>query len=135
MFRSKLHAVILRLNDAAFFGPFVGRLHANAWVVPSCVLCVLAFYAAAIVSIENGLKCVNRNLSASGSMGNVALLVIHFPRTGHSANIVTTVFSTMVALVRSVAVHSMKTSLVCSFIFECSPLMIGGRDKTTRLLS
>ena len=31
--------------------------------------------------------------------------------------------------------HSMKTSLVSSLILECSPLMMGGKESTTRLLS
>ena len=37
--------------------------------------------------------------------------------------------------VRSVAVHSMNTLRVASEIFECSPLMRGGRLHTVRLAS
>jgi len=33
-------------------------------------------------------------------------------------------------LVRSVAVHSIKTFLVARVIAECAPLMIGGNDNT-----
>jgi hypothetical protein len=40
------------------------------------------------------------------------------------------VFKTILAFVRSVAVHSMKTFLVFRVIAECAPLIIGGRDKT-----
>jgi len=42
----------------------------------------------------------------------------------------TIVFNTILAFVRSVAVHSMKTFLVFRVIAECAPLIIGGRDKT-----
>ena len=45
------------------------------------------------------------------------------------------ILSTMWALVRSVAVTSMKTFLVLSVIFEWSPLMIGGRLNTRPLAS
>ena len=48
---------------------------------------------------------------------------------------VTTALSTTCALVRSVAVHSMNTLRVASVILECSPLMIGGSEHTTRLAS
>lgn len=40
-----------------------------------------------------------------------------------------------ITFVRSVAVHSMKTFLVLSVIFEWSPLIIGGMDKTIPFLS
>ena len=49
----------------------------------------------------------------------------------YSENIATTVSSTMLALVKSVAVHSMKTFFVLRVILLWSPLMIGGRDSTT----
>lgn len=48
-----------------------------------------------------------------------------------SLNIVTMVSSTMLALVRSVAVHSMKTSVVSKRIRLRWPLMTGGSDKTS----
>lgn len=37
------------------------------------------------------------------------------------------VLSTTLALVRSVAVHSMNTSRVSRLMAECAPLMMGGR--------
>jgi len=43
----------------------------------------------------------------------------------------TMISSTILAFVKSVAVASMKTFLVLRLIFEWSPLMIGGMDKTT----
>lgn len=46
-----------------------------------------------------------------------------------------TVFKTMLALVWSVAVHSIKTFFVESLIFECSPLIMGGNEHTTRFES
>lgn len=42
----------------------------------------------------------------------------------------TTVFRTIFALVRSVAVHSMNTFLVLRVMAECAPLIIGGNDNT-----
>ena len=42
---------------------------------------------------------------------------------------------TISTFVLSVAVHSMKTFLVLVLIFECSPLMIGGNEQTTRFTS
>lgn len=42
----------------------------------------------------------------------------------------TIVFKTILAFVRSVAVHSMKTFFVFKVIAECAPLIIGGRDRT-----
>ena len=48
----------------------------------------------------------------------------------YSLNIVTIVFNTIFALFRSVAVHSMKTSVVSKEIADLAPLMIGGNDKT-----
>ena len=53
----------------------------------------------------------------------------------YCANMVSIVLSTTLALVRSVAVHSMKTLRVLSLILEWSPLMIGGSDSTTPLAS
>ena len=50
-------------------------------------------------------------------------------------NMVTRVSRTILALVRSVAVTSKKIFFVLSVIFECSPLIIGGRESTTLLLS
>jgi hypothetical protein len=46
-----------------------------------------------------------------------------------------TVLSTICALVRSVAVHSMNTSRVCRLMALCAPLMMGGSDSTVRLAS
>lgn len=51
-------------------------------------------------------------------------------RAQYWENIVTTMLSTMRALVRSVAVHSMKTLRVLSEMAECAPLMMGGRERT-----
>ena len=48
----------------------------------------------------------------------------------YSLNIVTIVFSTIFALFKSVAVHSMKTSVVSKEIADFAPLMIGGNDNT-----
>jgi len=42
----------------------------------------------------------------------------------------TIVLSTIFALVKSVAVHSIKTFFVFREIAECAPLMIGGKDNT-----
>mmetsp|Transcript_24834 Transcript_24834/g.45388 ORF Transcript_24834/g.45388 Transcript_24834/m.45388 type:complete len:203 (-) Transcript_24834:483-1091(-) len=53
----------------------------------------------------------------------------------YSLNMVTTVSSTMCALVRSVAVHSMNTSVVSRVMREWWPLMMGGRDMTVPLPS
>lgn len=53
----------------------------------------------------------------------------------YSENIATSVLRTMLALCSSVAVISIKTFLVESLILECSELMIGGREHTTRLAS
>ena len=53
----------------------------------------------------------------------------------YSENMVIMVFKTTLALVRSVAVHSMKTFLVFRVILEWFELMMGGRDSTTRFLS
>mmetsp|Transcript_22351 Transcript_22351/g.55201 ORF Transcript_22351/g.55201 Transcript_22351/m.55201 type:complete len:214 (-) Transcript_22351:760-1401(-) len=50
-------------------------------------------------------------------------------------NIVTTVLSTILALLRSVAVHSMKMSRVSREIALCAPLMMGGSDSTVRFAS
>ena len=52
-----------------------------------------------------------------------------------SENIVTIVFNTIFAFVKSVAVHSIKTFFVFNEIFEWSPLMIGGKEQTTRFAS
>jgi len=49
--------------------------------------------------------------------------------------VVTIVFKTMLVLVKSVPVHSMKTFLVLREILEWSPLIIGGKDKTVLSLS
>lgn len=48
----------------------------------------------------------------------------------YSENMATIVLSTVCALDRSVAVHSMKTSRVASEIFDASPLMRGGSEST-----
>ena len=53
----------------------------------------------------------------------------------YSENMVTTVLSTIFALLRSVAVHSMKTSVVSSEMAECAPLMMGGSDSTVLFAS
>merc|ERR1719383_854351 len=50
-------------------------------------------------------------------------------------NMVTRVSNTIFPLVRSVHVHSMNTFLVLRVIFECSLLMMGGRERTTLLAS
>lgn len=50
-------------------------------------------------------------------------------------NIVTMILLTISSFVLSVAVISMNTFLVSNVIFEWSPLMIGGREHTTRLES
>lgn len=42
----------------------------------------------------------------------------------------TIVFRTIFALVKSVAVHSIKTFFVFKEIAECAPLIIGGNDNT-----
>lgn len=42
----------------------------------------------------------------------------------------TIVFKTILAFVKSVAVHSIKTFLVFKLMAECAPLIIGGNDKT-----
>jgi hypothetical protein len=42
----------------------------------------------------------------------------------------TIVFKTMLAFVRSVAVHSINTFLVFRVMAECAPLIIGGRERT-----
>ena len=42
----------------------------------------------------------------------------------------TIVFKTILAFVRSVAVHSMNTFFVSNLIAECAPFIIGGKDKT-----
>jgi len=49
---------------------------------------------------------------------------------GHPA-----VFSTILALLRSEAVHSMNTSWVLRLMAECAPLIMGGSDSTVRLAS
>ena len=48
----------------------------------------------------------------------------------YSENMATMVLRTILPLVRSVAVHSMKTFLVSSVILEWLLLMMGGSDKT-----
>ena len=50
-------------------------------------------------------------------------------------NIHTSVSKTICALNLSVAVHSMKTSLVLRVILEWLPFIIGGSESTTPLLS
>ena len=52
-----------------------------------------------------------------------------------SLNMATTVSKTMFAFVRSVAVHSMKTLRVVSWMREWRPLMRGGRERTVPALS
>ena len=42
----------------------------------------------------------------------------------------TIVFRTILALVKSVAVHSMNTFFVFRAIAECAPFMIGGNEST-----
>mmetsp|Transcript_6665 Transcript_6665/g.17331 ORF Transcript_6665/g.17331 Transcript_6665/m.17331 type:complete len:221 (-) Transcript_6665:707-1369(-) len=53
----------------------------------------------------------------------------------YSLNIAHTVFSVTFALVRSVAVHSMNTSVVSSVIWLGDPLMMGGSDSTVLFAS
>ena len=50
-------------------------------------------------------------------------------------NAATTVFRTIFALFRSVAVHSMNTSVVSRVMALCAPLINGGNDKTVRFAS
>ena len=47
----------------------------------------------------------------------------------------TIVFSRILALIRSVAVHSINTSVVSRLIALCAPLISGGKDSTTRFAS
>lgn len=44
--------------------------------------------------------------------------------------VLTIVFNTMIAFVRSVAVHSINTFFVFREMAECAPFIIGGSDRT-----
>ena len=48
----------------------------------------------------------------------------------YTENMVTIVFKTILAFVKSVAVHSMNTFFVFKVMAECATLIIGGKDKT-----
>lgn len=60
------------------------------------------------------------------------------PRTGSTVkgcaqyceNMATIVLSVMLALVRSVAVHSIRMFLISGAMRECQPLMTGGRERS-----
>tara|TARA_B100000787_G_scaffold36009_1_gene25213 strand:+ start:274 stop:444 length:171 start_codon:yes stop_codon:yes gene_type:complete len=53
----------------------------------------------------------------------------------YSENIATMLLSTVLSLVRSVPVHSMKTSLVSLEMREWLPLMMGGSESTVSVAS
>lgn len=53
-----------------------------------------------------------------------------YPNRTGSLLFLTIVFKTILAFVKSVAVHSMNTFFVFKVMAEWAPLIIGGKDKT-----
>ena len=92
----------------------MSRIEASTVRCESCGVVSIAFTPAVAVAYT----------TSTGSTLNLA-------GVQYSENMVTTVSSTMFALVMSVAVHSMKTSRVVGWMREWRELMMGGSESTT----
>lgn len=80
-------------------------------------------------ALNRGLAMVQKNTSKRLQFYNMT--VRQPPYTSDlPQNSRTIVFRTILALVKSVAVHSMNKFFVFNEIAECAPLIIGGRERT-----
>lgn len=76
--------------------------------------------------IENMVTCIKGNSTTTKKRSYI--IVQKEEKQIYSTY--TIVFKTILAFVKSEAVHSIKTFFVFKVMAECAPLIIGGKDKT-----